>query len=306
MTARTIALLLASLSAAACGHQHAATKPAAAAPAVAARSQTQSSPLMAKIEGWTMSDGPTTYTPETLFEYIDGGADAFLQLDFDELVAGEYKNARAAAITVDVYRHRDSFCAFGMYALERPAGTTPIAVGIEGHAGADYLQFVVGSYYVKLAQAGRPDPSALRAFAEKLAAGLAGTREPPAILKCFPSRGRLPRAEKLAAHNFLGHAFLHDAAAAAYDVDGARLRVFAVRGKDDGDVRDMVRRYLAVGGSPNIEAKPEGAASVKDPLNGEVTLKWKGHWLWGAVDQSVPARTMLVDELGRCLARAAD
>jgi hypothetical protein len=304
MTARAIALLVASLSAAACGHQHAQTRPATAAPAAAARAQTPSPRLMPTIEGWTMSDA-TTYTPETLFEYIDGGADAFLQLDFEQLVAAEYKNARGAAITVDVYRHRDSFCAFGMYALERPAGTTPIAVGVEGHAGADYLQFVVGSYYVKLAQAGRPDPSALRAFAEKLAAGLPGTREPPAILKCFPSRGRLPRAEKLAAHNFLGHAFLHDAAAAAYDVDGARFRVFAVRGKDDGDARDMVSRYLAVGGS-SVAARPDGAATVKDPLNGEVTLRWKGHWLWGAVDQAVPAHATLVDELGRCLGRAAD
>jgi hypothetical protein len=40
---------------------------------------------------------------------------------------------------------------------------------------------------------------------------------------------------------------------------------------------------------------------VKDPLNGEVVLRWKGRWLWGAVDQSCAERQSLVDELGRNL-----
>jgi hypothetical protein len=297
MTTRTIALLLAALSAG-CSHQRATAEPKTAARA-------QASPLLPQIGGWTMFDGPTKYTPETLFEYIDGGADAFLQFDFEELAAAEYRNARAVAITVDIYRHRDAFRAFGMYALERPAGTTPIAVGVEGHAGPDYLQFVVGSYYVKLAQAGRSDTSSLHTFAEKLSTGLPGTREPPAILKCFPSRGRLRRAEKLAANNFLGHAFLHDAAAVPYEMDGARFRLFAVRGKDDGDARDMVRRYLAVGGSTAVDAKPQGTAIVKDPLNGEVMLQWKGQWLWGAVDQAAAARKALVEEIGRSLDHCA-
>jgi len=46
---------------------------------------------------------------------------------------------------------------------------------------------------------------------------------------------------------------------------------------------------------------PQGAATVKDPLNGEVVLQWKGRWLWGAVDQPCAARQALVEELGRNL-----
>jgi hypothetical protein len=40
---------------------------------------------------------------------------------------------------------------------------------------------------------------------------------------------------------------------------------------------------------------------VKDPLNGEVVLQWKGRWLWGAVDQPCAERKALIDELGRNL-----
>jgi len=256
-----------------------------------------------KIAGWKVSDGPTTYTPETLFEYIDGGAESFLQFDFQGLTSATYAKVDAATeITVDIYRHKDAMRAFGMYTQERPAGTTPVPVGVEGYAGPDYLEFVIGSYYVKLVQQGTKQPSLLRPFAEKLAASLPGTREAPAVLKVFPDRGKRVRAEKLAARNFLGQPFLHDAAAVPYEIGGASFRLFVVEGKDDADVRAIVQRYRTLAKIADANpVGPQGSATVKDPLNGEVVLRWKGHWLWGAVDQSCAERQSLVDELGRNL-----
>jgi hypothetical protein len=276
----------------------------------------EASSLFPKIGGWRLSDGPTRYTPETLFEYIDGGAESFLQFDFQELASATYvsdeghhgENRKSsgtspATISVDIYRHRDAMRAFGMYTQERPAGTTPLPIGIEGYGGRDYLEFVVGSTYVKLVQSGAQEPAALRRFAEKLAAGLPGTRAAPAVLKCFPERGKRARAEKLTARDFLGYPFLHDAVAVPYQIGGANFRLFVVEGKDSADVRAMVTRYRAVGRSPDSagEVGPAGSATVKDPLNGEVVLQWKGRWLWGAVDQPCAERKALIDELGRSL-----
>jgi hypothetical protein len=297
---------------------------AAPQPAPAALPETAS--LFPKIEGWRISDGPTGYTPETLFEYIDGGAESFLQFDFQALASATYANdsarqgknrlssrpsherdaaaAAKAEITVDIYRHRDAFRAFGMYTQERPAGTTPLPIGIEAYAGSDYLELVVGPYYVKLVQSGAKQPSFLRRFAEKVAAGLPGTRQAPAVLKCFPERGRRARAEKLMARDFLGHPFLHDAIAVPYQIGEANFRLFVVEGKDSADVRAMVQRYRSVAKSPAVggdSAGSEGTATVKDPLNGEVMLQWKGRWLWGAVDQPGAECQALVDELGRKL-----
>ena len=306
---------------------------AALVSAAASKPGTESKPaaptaasLFPKIEGWKISDAPTTYTPETLFEYIDGGAESFLQFDFQDLASASYaqdevrrgekrKSSRASQssdstgagkpeVTVDIYHHRDAVRAFGMYTEERPAGTTLLPIGVEGYAGPDYLEFVVGSYYVKLVQSGGKQPSVLRWFADKLAAGLPGTREAPAVLKCFPDRGKRLRAEKLAARDFLGQSFLHDAVAVPYQVEGATFRLFVVQGKDSAEVRAMVKRYRAVGKASDAGGDslgPQGAATVKDPLNGEVALQWKGRWLWGAVDQPCAARQALVEELGRNL-----
>ena len=297
-----------------------------AEPRAAPASLPGTSSLFPRIEGWKISDGPTKYTPETLFEYIDGGAESFLQFDFQDLASATYANdsarqgknrlsprpsherdAAAAAkleITVDIYRHRDAFGAFGMYTQERPAGTTPLPIGIEAYAGPDYLEFVVGPYYVKLVQSGAKQPSFLRGFAEKVAAGLPGTHEAPAVLKCFPERGKRARAEKLMARDFLGHPFLHDAVAVPYQIGGASFRLFVVEGKDSADVRAMVQRYRSVAKLPAVgsdSAGAEGTATLKDPLNGEVMLQWKGRWLWGAVDQPAAEFQGVIDELGRKL-----
>jgi len=262
------------------------------------------SKLFPQVEGWKMVAVPTQYTPDNLFEYIDGGADAHLQFDFEGLATATYVNPRKAEVTVDIYRYRNAVRAFGMYTQERPAGTTPLPVGVEGIAGPDYLEFVAGPYYVKLAQAGGKDDFHLRMFAEKIAAKLPGTREPPVVLKCFPNEGKRARAEKLTARNFLGYAFLHDAAAVPYFIDGMQFRLFAVEGRDEADVRDMVRLYRGAAKSPASEPGKSGSTTVNDPLNGEVVLRWSGRWLWGAVDQPSQFRQALVEKLGQNLLTA--
>ena len=272
--------------------------------------------LFPKIEGWKISDGPTTYASDRLFEYIDGGADLFLQFDFQELAAATYvaetsrqgktrpTSAPPAAkleVTVDIYRHKDAVRAFGMYTQERPAGTARLPIGADGYAGADHLAFVVGPYYVKLVQLGVKEPSVLRTFAEKLSASLPGTRKAPAVLSCFPEPGKLVRAEKLATRDFLGHPFLHDAVAVPYTIGGENFRLFVIEAKDNAEVRTMVQRYrvLAKSNPAGTDPTAEGRLTVKDPLNGDVDLQWKGRWLWGAVDQASPQRAPMTEELGR-------
>jgi hypothetical protein len=256
--------------------------------------------LLPQLAGWER-EVPETYGPKDLFEAINGAAEAFLQQDFEELTTVEYEGAAGKVITVEVYRHRDAWCAFAMYSQERSQSAAPLRLGVEGVGGKGHLELVVGSYYVKLAQSGGVDESALWTVAETLAAALPGAREPPPVLAAFPARGKVARAEKLTARAVLGHAFLHRGAAAAYELAGARFRLFAIEGRDAADLQQMLGRYLALAQS---EAKPtaEGAATVKDPLNGVVELSWKGRWLWGAVDSPLPQRSALVRELGDNLA----
>jgi hypothetical protein len=274
---------------------------AGAQPPQPSEGRTAAPKLFPTVPGFRIAQGPTEYSPGNLFEYIDGGADAFLQFDFEDLQTATYLNAQKVEVTVDIYHHKDADRAYGMYTQERPAGSTAIPVGVEGYAGADHLEFVTGPFYVKLVQGGAKADFVLRLFAGKLADRLGGRQSAPAVLAAFPESGKLPRAEKLAAYNFLGHAFLHDGVAVPYQIDGVRFRLFAVRGKDETDARKMVERYRAIAKVNAGEVKPSGSETLKDPYNGEVLLRWSGRWLWGSVDQTSPHRQELVDQLGQRL-----
>jgi hypothetical protein len=262
--------------------------------------------LPPRIDGWKLAAAPTKYTPETLFDYIDGGAEVFLHFDFQGLTSATYVNAKKVEVTADVYRHLNATRAFGIYSQERRPGSTKMPGELESIASADHLEFVAGAYYVKLALPGGGDPAILPMFAEKIAAKLPGPRELPAVLGRFPDKGKRPRSEKLTARDFLGHAFLHDAAAVPYEIDGARFRLFIVEGKDNLDVRNMVEAFRKVGKLPGTDFGPQGTLTLKDPLNGEILIMWRDRWLWGAVDDPSPHRKALVDELGRiCCGRSA-
>jgi len=262
--------------------------------------KTGTTPLPA-LPGFRVVQGPTTYGPDNLFEYIDGGADAFLLFEFEELQTTTFLGPQQVEVTVDLYRHKDADRAYGIYALERPPGATPIAVGVEGYAGGDYLQFAIGSFYVKLVQSGPKADFVLRRFAEKIADKLGGRKSAPAVLGAFPEKGKVLRSEKMAPSNFLGHSFFHDGISVHYQIDGASFHLFVVRGTDSSDARKMVERYRAVAKAPAAEVKPAGSETLKDPYHGEVLLRWSGRWLWGAIEQASPLRPQLLDELGQRL-----
>ncbi len=261
--------------------------------------------LLPRIDGWKLASPPATYTADNLYEFNDGGAEAFLQFDFLDLTSATYVNRKKVEVTADLYHQRDATRAFGIYSQERRPGSTKMPGKLEGIASKDHLEFVAGAYYVKLALPNGGDPAILPELAEKIAAKVPGPRELPPIFACFPDQGKQPRAEKLTARDFLGHKFLHDAAAVPYAIGGAHFRLFTVEGKDNADARNMVEAFRSVAKLPKAAVGGEGTLTIEDPLNGEVLLAWRGRWLWGAVDDPSPRRKPLVEELGRRLGGAA-
>ena len=97
--------------------------------------------------------------------------------------------------------------------------------------------------------------------------------------------------------------FLHDAVAVPYELGGAKFRLFAVRGRDAADARDMITRFMRLAGQNGTTPAAAGSATLSDPLNGRVSLGWQGRWVWGAVDHPPPASAPLLERLGARLAR---
>jgi hypothetical protein len=246
--------------------------------------------LLPAMSGWTKDGEPQVYTPETLFEYIDGAADAYLSFDFEELAVLSYNGENKRSVTVEIYRHRDLPSAFGIYTQERPQNGNFIDIGTEGYYDTGILDFFQGPYYVKLTgfRLGEDDKDVLTAVARDIAKRVGAAPGFPKALACFPEEGRLAHSERYFARDVLGHGFLHSAYAADYETTGGVLRLYLFEGKDEADARRMLDDYFKLAGAPPAESVggPEPRtyrfADPRRTASEGALFRASGRYFWGA------------------------
>lgn len=239
------------------------------------------------VDGWTLVGQPQVFSPDTLYEYIDGGADLYLKYDFEELQVVEYRKDKVS-VSAEVYRHRDADHAFGIYSQERVPSADFLALGAQGYYENAVCNFIQGGYYVKLSSenTGSDDREILLAFARRISQELPAQSALPAVLSAFPSDGKKPNSEKFIAKDFLGYAFLHSGFIADYVRSGQKYQLFVISGESPDDARAMLGQYLKqIKQEMNLA---EGTYQVKDPYHGEMALFWKGKYIWGTMKLTDP------------------
>lgn len=241
------------------------------------------------VNEWSFSGQPQVFSPDTLYEYIDGGADLYLKYKFQELQVAEYRKDKAS-VTVEVYRHRDARQAFGIYSQERIPGADFVTLGTQGYYEDAVLNFLQDRYYVKMSSenTGAEDREVLLAFGRQLSRELGGSASPPGILSAFPPEGRKRNSEKFIDKDFLGYSFLHAGFTAEYEVSGKKFQLFVIEAESPDDARSMLEGYLGRTGRGGAKVG-EGPHHVKDPYHGEIDLIWKGRYIWGALGLEDPA-----------------
>ena len=100
-------------------------------------------PKNGAVAGWTRKDPPRTFVSTQLWEYMDGGADVYLDHGFRKVHTVEMTREKKDVL-IDVFEFGSVDQAFGMYAQERPATPSPVAVGTEGYAQGNTLAFYHG------------------------------------------------------------------------------------------------------------------------------------------------------------------
>jgi hypothetical protein len=238
-----------------------------------------------EITGWKQSGEVQTFSPKTLYEYINGAADLYLASDFEELKVAEYGNEKKASVIVEAYRHRTPRDAFGIYSQERLPDGNFLKIGAQGYIDKNILNFVCGSYYVKLNSfnTGADDREVLQAVAKKVTGNLGEKGDLPSILSVFPSEGKKGNSEKYITRNFLGYTFFNSAYTADYELVGKAFKLFLIEAADKNECKSIIQKYLRQIKNPEREVT-EKRDTVSDPHHGVIDLFWRGAYIWGAVD----------------------
>lgn len=229
-----------------------------------------------------VQDATAYYVAETLYQYMDGGADVYVLYDFQTLLHQEFK-VKEADITVDIFDMGTPDNAFGMYSSERSPSYDYISMGAEGYRNQGILNFLKGRYYVKLAGFGSGADAVLDQFARSIAARIDGIAEFPALLQKLPQVNRKPRSEQYVLKDPLGHAFLGPAYLVSYD-GGDRESTLMVSVAPSGAeaqkrlalLADHFRKTGKCVDAPDLGA---GAIRANNSFEGDVLAGAKGSYV---------------------------
>jgi len=227
------------------------------------------------------AEEPRFYAAD-LYQYIDGAAEAFHMYDLVAMVHREYK-AGDAEITVDIYDMGEPINAFGIYSAERSPENHYIQAGAEGYIDEHVLNFLQGSFYVKLSafsDKGSAQP-AMRSFAGEIAKRIGGAAALPAILETFPAAGRVARSEKYVKRAPLGHEFLAPACTADYRFAGKQSSLLISTSADAAQSKkklELLRGYFAKSGKVADEPALPGAWRGSSSREGETIFFARGRY----------------------------
>jgi hypothetical protein len=241
-----------------------------------------------EVAGWKQLGEIQTFTPKTLYEYINGAADLYIMYEFQELKVAEYRSDKKASVNVEVYRHQTPTYAFGIYSQERLPKANFINAGAQGYIEEEILNFIAGPYYVKITgykiESGGQE--VLFSFAKKVLENLEGKETLPTLLSSFPQDGKVKNSEKFIAKNFLGYSFLHSAFIADYDLSGGKFKLFIIE-NDSKECQNIIQKYLEQTGRTEKRVE-EGRYLISDHHHGEIDLYWQGRYIWGTLSLTNP------------------
>ncbi len=198
-----------------------------------------------EIKGWKSTSEVMHYTPENLWEYINGAADQFLDYGFQFLRSREFKSD-TTMVTIDIYDMGTALNAFGMYTSERPIEYTPIRIGVESTISPpSQCLLLKGQYYVKVyAFEGEITENSSKSLLTSLANGLPGENNFPQEIAMLPVEGRISGSEGFVLEGYLGLSELNRCVFSGYkDKEGKEFHYFYMILSSDDNFDTLTKKF---------------------------------------------------------------
>jgi hypothetical protein len=147
------------------------------------------SSIPAKVLDWKASGKDMVYNRQTLYDYMDGGAEVYLAFDYREVFVRKFTDSAKNEITLDIYDMGSSREAFGIFSCDRQ--DPEAGIGQDSEYGPGLLKFWQGRYFVSITVSGdeRIAEKAVLELGKALAPRLGPAGEPSDLLNCLPSSG---------------------------------------------------------------------------------------------------------------------
>ncbi|MEW6584281.1 MAG: DUF6599 family protein, partial [Nitrospirota bacterium] len=142
-----------------------------------------------EIQGWKAQGKDETYSSETLFALINGGAELYLSYGFREAWVRRYMGPENREISLEIYDMGRSEDAFGVFSSERQ--DEDIRIGQGSEYGGGLLRFWKDRYFVSLTTTGEESRvrDVMIRLAEETAKAISREGPQPRLVSLLPEQG---------------------------------------------------------------------------------------------------------------------
>ena len=246
------------------------------------------------VPGWTPAGDVRVFDSESLFDLVNGQADAYFAYGFERVETRGYESATDTIVDIEIWQVATMADAYGLYTANRSGDAVEIGGGGDADSGRR-LAFWQDRYYVRVRARQAVDDTDLKRFAESVSAALPSGGERPALVDRLPPGGLMTQDVVffhqeisiqdelwLGGENLLALGPETNGILARYDVGGATALLLLVRYLD-GEAAAAGLDSLAVGSAGDLVT-----ADVRGDVLGAV---------FGDVDE-IAASALLAEALG--------
>jgi len=242
-------------------------------------------PDPASFEGWQAAEGPTFYVPDTLWEFLDGGAPRYLDYGFVRMVHLRYQlgDDPLSSVSLEVYEMASELGAFGIYSSIRPPDLSVRSWGAEGFRSGNAAAAWKGAVFVHAsADDGRPELiEAMEELVSRVCVAVNAEVSRPSVLDPLPSEYLVPRSERYVASDLFGHAALPGGVIATYEIGGLRGDLFYSELENEAAAEEALEAFRSEKERWAEVSGTSGGFRFEDPGGGSGTVRQSGRFVIG-------------------------
>lgn len=198
-------------------------------------------------KGWHIFDEIKQFTPENLYEQINGRASFFLAYDMVKMTFASFVNSTNPEQFVDfsIYDMGTTTSAFGVFSSERSPGEPAINIGRLGYSSGANFFIWKGQYYIRIISSGTTG------VAQRLGMDLArdvteilpDSDEQPWGVTALPLKDRISSSIQYVKVDAMGLDFMDDTYLAEYKKGNTTVMAFLSRRDSIESARTIIKKY---------------------------------------------------------------
>ncbi len=155
-------------------------------------------PSSGEVGEWERDDSPREYRGDSLYDYINGGAEIYHDYGFAQVIVQDFKNKSGKSISIEIFEMEDTESAFGIYTFKTSTEDRKLAMASDARLSDYYLNFWKGNLLVTITGFDEDEETikGLQELARAVDAKIKVEGEIPRLVSVLPEEGLYPTSIK--------------------------------------------------------------------------------------------------------------